>query len=526
MGSTTDRVSARARAVPVSLIRRMFDLTPRVPGAISLAVGEPGFATPPAHRRGGLPGAPRRLHQVLAEPGLPRPPGGDRGEARAGQRVPGRPGLGGLRDRGRHAGPGAHVHGRDRPGRRGARHRPELHELRRDRSRWRADGRSSCPRIPSAGTCRTSRTWRPRSPRARARSSSTARRTRRAPSTRGTSCTPSPSICVRHDLLLDLRRDVRGADVRRHPERQPGVVPRPPRPDDLDLLLLEGVRDDGLAHRLPHGAGADAARSWRPSRRRWPPASTRRPSGRPSRPIRGPQDCVETMRRAYQRRRDLVVERIEPDPRRSMPAARRRLLRVPRRPGGDPRHAAPRRAAALRPQGRRLAGRGVRPEVRRLPAALLRRLRRRSGGGPEAARGRPRRPPGSADAASGMAPGAGERRAVPPRVARRPRRRPSHLREGQRAEPPEPRRDRARARRGEGGGRARLVLTGYDRFFSAGLDLVALYGLERGRHGRVHGPVRRGHAPRLRLSAPGGGRPRLATRWPAAASWPWRATRA
>jgi len=47
MGSTTDRVSARARAVPVSLIRRMFELTPNVPGAVSLAVGEPGFATPP-----------------------------------------------------------------------------------------------------------------------------------------------------------------------------------------------------------------------------------------------------------------------------------------------------------------------------------------------------------------------------------------------------------------------------------------------------------------------------------------------
>ena len=47
MRSTTDRVSARARAVPVSPIRRMFDLTPRVPGAISLAVGEPGFPTPP-----------------------------------------------------------------------------------------------------------------------------------------------------------------------------------------------------------------------------------------------------------------------------------------------------------------------------------------------------------------------------------------------------------------------------------------------------------------------------------------------
>src|SRR4029453_17828328 len=47
MGNTADRVSTRARAVPASLIRRMFDMTPRVPGAISLAVGEPGFATPP-----------------------------------------------------------------------------------------------------------------------------------------------------------------------------------------------------------------------------------------------------------------------------------------------------------------------------------------------------------------------------------------------------------------------------------------------------------------------------------------------
>jgi aspartate/methionine/tyrosine aminotransferase len=47
MPSATDRVSERARAVPPSLIRRMFDLAPRVPGAISLAVGEPGFPTPP-----------------------------------------------------------------------------------------------------------------------------------------------------------------------------------------------------------------------------------------------------------------------------------------------------------------------------------------------------------------------------------------------------------------------------------------------------------------------------------------------
>jgi aminotransferase len=47
MRTTTDWVSARARAVPASLIRHMFDLAPRVPGAVSLAVGEPGFPTPP-----------------------------------------------------------------------------------------------------------------------------------------------------------------------------------------------------------------------------------------------------------------------------------------------------------------------------------------------------------------------------------------------------------------------------------------------------------------------------------------------
>src|SRR5919198_3504884 len=41
------RAGRRARAVPPSLIRRMFDRIPEVPGAISLAVGEPDFPTPP-----------------------------------------------------------------------------------------------------------------------------------------------------------------------------------------------------------------------------------------------------------------------------------------------------------------------------------------------------------------------------------------------------------------------------------------------------------------------------------------------
>ena len=42
-----DWVGARAGSVPASLIRRMFDLAQGVPGAISLAVGEPDFPTPP-----------------------------------------------------------------------------------------------------------------------------------------------------------------------------------------------------------------------------------------------------------------------------------------------------------------------------------------------------------------------------------------------------------------------------------------------------------------------------------------------
>ncbi len=42
-----ERAGARARGVPPSLIRHMFDLAQDVPGAISLAVGEPDFPTPP-----------------------------------------------------------------------------------------------------------------------------------------------------------------------------------------------------------------------------------------------------------------------------------------------------------------------------------------------------------------------------------------------------------------------------------------------------------------------------------------------
>lgn len=46
MRTETDRVGARARHVPTSLIRHMYDLGQATPGAISLAVGEPDFPTP------------------------------------------------------------------------------------------------------------------------------------------------------------------------------------------------------------------------------------------------------------------------------------------------------------------------------------------------------------------------------------------------------------------------------------------------------------------------------------------------
>jgi aspartate/methionine/tyrosine aminotransferase len=47
MGRQTDWIGSRAAAVPPSLIRLMYDRAQEVPGAISLAVGEPDFPTPP-----------------------------------------------------------------------------------------------------------------------------------------------------------------------------------------------------------------------------------------------------------------------------------------------------------------------------------------------------------------------------------------------------------------------------------------------------------------------------------------------
>ena len=162
MGSTTDRVSARARAVPASLIRRMFDLTPRVPGAISLAVGEPGFPTPPhiveaacqALRDGFTKYSPNEgyldLREAIAE----------KIERVNGYRVD--PASEVFVTVGAMEALAPHVHGRDRPGGRGARSPTRATRTSRDRSRSPAAGRSSCRPIPSAATCRTSRTWRRR----------------------------------------------------------------------------------------------------------------------------------------------------------------------------------------------------------------------------------------------------------------------------------------------------------------------------------------------------------------------------
>ena len=366
MGSMTDRVERPGACGALLSIRRMFDLTPRVPGAISLAVGEPGFATPPHIVEAGCQALRDGFTKYSPNPGYLelREAMAEKLERVNGYRVD--PGSEVFVTVGAMQALALHVHGRDRPGRRGPRDRTRATRTSTRPSRWRGDGRSSCPRIPSADTSRTPRTWRPRSPRGRARSSSTARRTRRAPSTARDLLHATRRAVRPPRPPADLRRDVRGPDVRRHPERQPGVVRRPRGPDHLDLLLLEGVRDDGLAHRLPHGPGSDAGgHGARPGG-----DGLLRPLGDPAGGPRG-HPRAAGLRRDHAPRLPAAARpggrADEPGPRRSLPAARRGLLRVPRRPGGDPRHAAPRRTAALRPQGRR--ARRARRSVRGRPAS-------------------------------------------------------------------------------------------------------------------------------------------------------------
>ena len=305
-----------------------------------------------------------------------------------------------------------------------------------------------------------------------------------------------------------LRRDVRRADVRRHPEREPGVVSRAPRPHGVGALVLEGIRDDGLAHRLPHRPRVDAARDGgRPGadglvRERGDPAC--RPRGHPRPPGLRRDDAARLPAAPGPGRRAA-----RPDPRGALPDARRRLLRLPRRPGGDPRHARPGRAAPVRSPGGGLAGRGVRPAVGGIPAALLRLLGRGPGRGSRAARSPALPPPGEADAAGGMPErAAGE--GTPYRVEWRDGLALVRLTSGK-ANALNPRSlaaDRARARRGGGRGSARRHPDGLRAVLLGGPRPRDPVRPRAGRHGRVHGVVRCGHAARLRLSPAGGGRHR------------------
>ena len=454
MERTTDRVSARARAVPPSLIRRMFDMTPRVPGAISLAVGEPGFPTPPHI----VEAACQALHDGFTKYS-PNEGYLDLREAIA-EKI--------ERVNGYRVDPASEVFvtvgameallltfmvGID----------PGDEVLITDPSYTNFEGQITLaggrpvfvPTDPERGYLPHAEDV------AAAVTPAHAGHPGQQPvEPDGRRLPARPPARHRGDLrparpAPRLRRDVRRADVRGHPEREPGVVPRAPRPHGVGALLLEGVRDDGLAHRLPHRPRVHAARDGgRPGadglvRERRDAA--RRPRGRPRPPGLRRDDAAGVPAAPGPGRRAA-----RPDPRSALPDAGRRLLRLPGRPGGDPRHARPGRAAPVRPPGGGLAGRGVRPAVGGLPAALLRLLGRGPGRGPRAARVRALPPPGEADAAGGMperAAGAGA--PYSRRVARRARARPPHLRQGQRAQPAEPRRHRARTRRGGGRGSAR-----------------------------------------------------------------------
>ena len=169
-------------------------------------------------------------------------------------------------------------------------------------------------------------------------------------------------------------------------------------------------------------------------------------------------------------------------------------LRLSRRARCDVRHAEPGRAAASRPPRGRVAGRGVLaparvasrdsptpPRTRTSPRASRgsRRTGRRAAGLTRADR------EGGRDGRRG-------RSALPARVAGRDRPDPPRLRQGQRAEPAEPRRHRPGARR-DGDRRARPRPDRVRPVFSAS-STWSCSTTSSGRHGRIHATVRRGHA--------------------------------
>ena len=195
--------------------------------------------------------------------------------------------------------------------------------------------------------------------------------------------------------------------------------------------------------------------------------------------IRGPQDCVETMRRAYQRRRDLVVERLGRIPGVRCPTPDGAFYAFPdvRAVTHDTRgwpsgsssttgwwSRRARRSARGRPAS---CGSPTPPRTRTWPRAC----RGSSPGLP---------PPGEADAAGGVA-GQAVGAGAPYPVEWRDGLALVRLTSGK-ANALNPRSLAAVERAlddAAGGGARGVILTGYERFFSAGLDLVTLYGLER-----------------------------------------------
>ena len=376
MGSTTDRVSARARAVPASLIRRMFDLTPQVPGAISLAVGEPGFPTPPHI----VEAACQALHDGFTKYS-PNEGYLDLREAIAEklQRV-----------NGYRVDPASEVFvtvgamealaltflvGID----------PGDEVLITDPSYTNFEGQITLaggrpvfvPTDPERGYL----------PHAEDVAAAVTPRTRailvNSPSNPTGAVYPRDllhaiaEIAVRHDLLL-VSDETYGAltygDIRSvSPASFPGLRDRTVSIYSFSKeYAMTGWRIGYLTGPAPMLRVMAVVQEQMAS---CVNAATQRAA---IAAIRGPQDCVETMRRAYQRRRDLVVERLGRIPGVRCPCPDGAFYAFPDVRGVTSRHAEPGRAAALRPPGGRVAGRGVRPPLARLPPALLRLLGRRT----------------------------------------------------------------------------------------------------------------------------------------------------
>jgi aspartate/methionine/tyrosine aminotransferase len=134
-------------------------------------------------------------------------------------------------------------------------------------------------------------------------------------------------ICLRHDLpLISTRRTV-GSPTATSERSALRRSPRPPRPHGVHLFLLQGIRDDRLAHRLPHGASLHAAGHgalFREAMASCVNSATQRARSRASRAAGLCRDDATGLRTASEPGRRAA----RPNPRRALPEARRRVLRV------------------------------------------------------------------------------------------------------------------------------------------------------------------------------------------------------